>query len=740
VIANKSDCIWTATSNDSWITIISGSSGTGNGVVTFSVAHNSGSGSRTGTLTIAGAIARKTFQVIQAATDPSCTFSISPTSASYSLNGPASDQVKVIANKSDCAWTATSNDSWITIISGSSGSGDGVVRFSVSENQSSGSRTGTITVAGRVFAVIQAGAGEEKVTFFVSYIAPASGPLTGGTAINIQGSGFQVGASVTIGDNAATVASLTGNQINATTGTASTPGTYDVVVTNPGGQFATLHHGFTYLPSIEGAELFVPIVASAVGLNGSFFNSEMTLTNRGSGDVTVDFTYTSSTGTGSGRATDNLGPGQQKVVPDVINYLGSLGVPIPAAGNQAGTLRVTFLGLSSASDGGVTVRTTTAVPEGRAGLAYAGIPISLALTGPAYICGLRQDDAERSNLAIQNVGSDSNGPITLRLMVFSGEENDSTPHVLPDQVLAPGGWAQISEILVSNGLSLRHGYVRIERISGTAPYYAYGVINDQVNSDGSFVSPILENSLAGRAGLTLPVIVETRAFGSELVLCNWSTTPKTLHLFYAGDAIQLEGSTAHFDLAMNAGEQRIIPNFVQWLREQNGSGIGPVGPSYVGPLFANVDQADVDGIFMGARTSTPGGGGEYGVFYTATPFGSASAVDTWLYSLRQDSENRTNLAIVNTGEVDGNQDTFDIELFDGDTGTKVSTVRGVTIEASRWFQIQSILGRYAPNTPQGYAHIIRTSGINPFIAYTVINDGAHSGERSGDGAFIASSP
>ena len=65
---------------------------------------------------------------------------------------------------------------------------------------------------------------------------------------------------------------------------------------------------------------------------------------------------------------------------------------------------------------------------------------------------------------------------------------------------------------------------------------------------------------------------------------------------------------------------------------------------------------------------------------------------------------------------------------------------GVTVAASRWFQIQSVLGQYAPNTNQGYARVIRTSGSNPFIAYAVINDGAHSGERSGDGAFIASSP
>ena len=64
---------------------------------------------------------------------------------------------------------------------------------------------------------------------------------------------------------------------------------------------------------------------------------------------------------------------------------------------------------------------------------------------------------------------------------------------------------------------------------------------------------------------------------------------------------------------------------------------------------------------------------EYRVFYTATPYGSAFTTDAWLYGLQRDGENRSNLAIVNTGEVSGNSDTFDIELFDGDTGAKTHT-------------------------------------------------------------------
>ena len=47
----------------------------------------------------------------------------------------------------------------------------------------------------------------------------------------------------------------------------------------------------------------------------------------------------------------------------------------------------------------------------------------------------------------------------------------------------------------------RQGYVKVERVEGRAPFYAYGVINDQANSDGSFVFPVTASSLEGTASV-----------------------------------------------------------------------------------------------------------------------------------------------------------------------------------------------------------------------------------------------
>ena len=52
-VTTSSNCSWTAVSNASWIVIISGNNSSGNGTVTYSVAANTSSATRRGTITIA---------------------------------------------------------------------------------------------------------------------------------------------------------------------------------------------------------------------------------------------------------------------------------------------------------------------------------------------------------------------------------------------------------------------------------------------------------------------------------------------------------------------------------------------------------------------------------------------------------------------------------------------------------------------------------------------------------------
>ena len=476
--------------------------------------------------------------------------------------------------------------------------------------------------------------------------------------------------------------------------------------------------------------LFVPVILTSAGRNDSFFTSELTLTNRGSEEATLHYTYTARSGGGNGTATDRLAPARQRIKADAIGYLQSLGIPIPNSGNRIGTLRVEVFGSSGVS---VVTRTTTAVPDGRAGLSYPGIAEEEGFQEAVYLCGLRQNRQDRSNVAFQHMGAPGEDSITLKTTVFSGEAGDTSPHDLGEMTLQPGGFHQYSGLLGRLG-SPAQGYVKVEKVDGEAPFYAYGVINDNFNSDGSFVFPLTESSLVGRSGQTLPVIIETSTFQSELTLTNFSASDKQMDFSFGTDPAEPGGDTATFSLRLKAGEQSILPNLMSWLRQQGVAGIGPAGRPFVRALFATPAEGDMSGIVIGARTGSPDKrGGQYSLFYNGVPYGSASIETAWIYGLQQNTENRSNLALVNTGEIDDSSITLEITIYDG-SGDRQPRTKSVTLGPRRWTQENGILGKFS----QGYVQVTKTSGNNPFVTYGVVNDGGRPGERSGDGAFLLS--
>ena len=475
---------------------------------------------------------------------------------------------------------------------------------------------------------------------------------------------------------------------------------------------------------------FVPVILNAAGRRGSFFTSELTLTNRGTQEARLDYTYTAHAGGGSGTASDLLAPGEQKIQPDALRYLKSLGVPIPSSGNRIGTLAVEGVATSGV---GILVRTTTDVTEGRAGLAYPGVTEDEGFEDAVYLCGLRQNEQDRSNVAVQHMGTTEDGPITVWMWVHSGVDESA---FLKEVTLEPGGFHQFSGVLAEHGYP--HGYVEVERARGNAPFYAYGVINDQSNSDGSFVFPVSRSSLAGTMRHTLPVIVETNEFTSELTVTNFSEEEKTLDFSFVAEGLTTTDRTARFSLPIGASEQRIIPDVIHTeLRRKGVEGLSSSRGGLAGALFASTEDEDMSGIVIGARTSSSDGrGGRYGVFYNAVPDGSAFTATAWIDALQQNQENRSNLALVNTAEVDDTDSVFDLDIYDGDTGLLVRTVTTEPLPARRWRQINAILADHARGTTQGYIRIRQVSGNNPFLAYGVVNDGGAPGQRSGDGAYV----
>jgi WD40 repeat protein len=145
-ITTLNGCPWTVTTDASWITLET-TSGSGSSTANYWVNANSTTGSRTGTITAAG-------QVITIAQEGiTCSYDISPANRSFTSDG--GNAYINMAAADACSWAATSNDSWITITSGGSGSGWGTIYYSVGANTSGSSRTGTISIVGQTFTVFQ---------------------------------------------------------------------------------------------------------------------------------------------------------------------------------------------------------------------------------------------------------------------------------------------------------------------------------------------------------------------------------------------------------------------------------------------------------------------------------------------------------------------------------------------------------------------------------------------------------
>ncbi len=163
------DCEWAVSKDDEsdWLTLASGLSGSGPGVVSYRVDANPGPEARNAELRIAGQLA----EVDQEA--QGCSFSIQPVSRRHGAEaGEARFEVDA---EPDCEWTVLSRSEWIEVISGQ-GAGAGEVRYRVLPNDDQESRQAVLEVEGQEFAVTQAPEGRR---FLIPYFEGSLQTFTG---------------------------------------------------------------------------------------------------------------------------------------------------------------------------------------------------------------------------------------------------------------------------------------------------------------------------------------------------------------------------------------------------------------------------------------------------------------------------------------------------------------------------------------------------------------------------------
>ena len=171
-VTTQAGCAYSTAAGPSWISISSGGAGTGPGTLAFSVAANSTTAARSGTLTVGG----QPFLITQAGIACSVTVDASTSGSPYNPAGGAGT-LAVTTNGSNCSWSASSAAAWATLAP-TTGTGNGSINVTVNSNAGATSaRTANLTIAGQNLALSQAGT---TCTFALSS-ATSSVPAPGGT-------------------------------------------------------------------------------------------------------------------------------------------------------------------------------------------------------------------------------------------------------------------------------------------------------------------------------------------------------------------------------------------------------------------------------------------------------------------------------------------------------------------------------------------------------------------------------
>jgi hypothetical protein len=146
-VTTNRECAWEAASEAGWLSLGSARSGQGDGSVAFSAAANEIVSERRGAIVVNGA----RVEISQAAA--ACAYNLDRDRTGPSAAGGRVDVA--VSAQSGCAWTAVSNDDWLAVIVGATGSGSGLVGIAVAPNTAFSRRSGTLTIAGRTFRVEQ---------------------------------------------------------------------------------------------------------------------------------------------------------------------------------------------------------------------------------------------------------------------------------------------------------------------------------------------------------------------------------------------------------------------------------------------------------------------------------------------------------------------------------------------------------------------------------------------------------
>ncbi len=439
-------------------------------------------------------------------TTAGCTVSVSPSPTSFLAEG-GSGTMLISVSDSNCPWAASSNDSWMTIVSASSGVGRGSVNFAISENPTPALRTGQIIAAGTVVTVVQNGIGDQGFNTAVSSGAVISQRSQGQGPLSVNYA--MITASSSIPPVSLAIFGSTAN---------------GVLISEV---------GIPASSALTRARFFVDYSSTT--------NSGMAIVNPGTSSIMIDLVLRNQDGIIASTATLTLGPGAHTA--KFVDQLG-LSLPIPFLGT---------LTLSSNSSF-VAVNLRTAI-SGRGETLFSALPLvdlNNVSTGNSLIFPQILDgDGSPTQILLMNP---SDSLASAGTMSFYGD--DGSPVALdfgPDIGVQSSMNFQMPQMgmlkySTTGQGPLQVGYVVITQTSGALP--VGGVIFSMKGSSGPASQAGVLNAIPGTmAQLFIDVASSPLVRNTGIALANSNSTPANL-------AFTLIGT----DGSRRTGKLTIVPN------------------------------------------------------------------------------------------------------------------------------------------------------------------------------------
>jgi CubicO group peptidase (beta-lactamase class C family) len=437
-------------------------------------------------------------------------------------------------------------------------------------------------------------------------------------------------------------------------------------------------------------ESWIPAVAHTDGVGDSTWRSDVGLLNRSTRTNAVRLRYYD--GWAVRERELELAPGESRIIPDAVSWFDRSGSgPLQVFSSEALT---------------TTSRTYHQSPEGSFGRSLEAVTATGGLESgeSVVLMQLREDDTARTNIGILNQWR---GFARVRIQLYDGYGSlvsSRTRIVLPLHTL------QLNRPFRKLGdrSDIESGYAVITVRSGQ-DIYAFGSVIDNATGDATSI-PMKRGTGNGRQWIPAAAHssgARRSVWRTDVCLLNRSGDHAAADIIFHRD----DGATSSMSVAVTDGQQIVVGDVVAQL--------GTIG---VGAIEVVSDAP----IMVSSRTYNSSDEATFGLFLDGVSESHAVGKGeiVWLPNLRQNSAFRTNIGLVNSGDVIARAR---IVLYDA-KGKELAAKKR-KLDPGAWIQLQEPFFQLAGRVDidSGYATVEVLSGRGVIAYGSVIDNSTNDG-------------